>query len=179
MYNRLRRNFDIKVDTLKINVETLTGKLQELTESTNQAADDTNDSLNHTPPTMPLPTESTPLAKRIRKTLTPRTKSKVCKSLSVAGPSGSSKQYREQIRLNLSKIETVKRKLKSALCLSIEEFFNRTDVTKVCPDKKKVITDPFDPSVKVQIQYRMGYLQTLFEQYKAEVENECLWTSFK
>ena len=52
-------------------------------------------------------------------------------------------------------------------------------MTKVCPDKKKVITDPFDPSVKVQIRYRMGHLQTLFEQYKAEVENECSWTSFK
>ena len=25
----------------------------------------------------------------------------------------------------------------------------------------------------------MGHLQTLFEQYKAEVENECSWTSFK
>ena len=121
-YNRLRRNFDRKVDTLKINVEILTGKLQESTESTNQAADDTNDSLNHTPPAMPLPTESTPLAKRIWKTLTPPTKSKVCKSLSVAGPSGLSKQYREQIGLNLSKIETVKKKLRVHFVFQLKNF---------------------------------------------------------
>ena len=82
--------------------------------------------------------------------LSHRTNPKVGKSLSVTGPSGLSKQYRDQIGLSLSKIETVQKRTKNTLCCLIEEYFSRPDVTKLCPDKKKVVADPFDCNVTMK-----------------------------
>ena len=52
------------------------------------------------------------------------------------------KKFRDEIGLKTSKKFQPKSMEKSKLCKYVEEFFNHPDITKICPENKKVATDP-------------------------------------
>jgi len=123
--------------------------------------------------------ERTPLAKQIYSLLSPGTKQKTKRALSINKPVGFSKKIRTELGINIHKTENLKSTDKSALCKEVEKFFQRPDITKICPDKKKIVTDPSDKSSKVQVQYRMGTLKTLHHKFEAENKEPCSLSSFK
>ena len=69
-------------------------------------------------------------------------------------------------------------KCSSPLKQMISSFFERDDVTRVCPDRQKVATDPSDPERKVPLRYRMAYLKTLHLKFVAECELSCSYETF-
>ena len=146
-------------EVLKVRIRSLTSKLSKF-HSTPYSSDTGYDASssdvsidNHTPK------QRTPISRHIWDVLSPNTKRKTHRSLCIVRPEGLSGQIRKEIGLNINRQELPKCEIKSLLCQKIEEFFNRPDVTKICPDKKKVAVDPINRNVKVQIRYRMGYLK--------------------
>ena len=63
-------------------------------------------------------------------------------------PVGFSKKIRTELGINIHKNESLKSKAKSILCQEVEKFFQRPDITKICPDKKKTVADPNDKKNK-------------------------------
>ena len=111
--------------------------------------------------------------------LTPRTKGKVMTSLQNEElPKGLSYAVRKAIKVNLSNKLTEHVPYSSALCKAIEEYFERDDVSRLCPDTRNVCKDPSDANCLKQIRWRLGYLNTLHSKFIAESEFECSYQHF-
>ena len=90
---------------------------------------------------------------------------------------GLKQEFREQLGVNLG--NPVRSSLKcSPLKQMVSSFFERDDVTRVCPDRQKVATDPNDPERKVPATYRMAYLKTVHLKFVAECELSCSYETF-
>ena len=51
-------------------------------------------------------------------------------------------------------------------------------MTRVCPDRRKVATDPSDPERNMPVRYRMAYLKALYLKFVAECELLCSYETF-
>ena len=60
-----------------------------------------------------------------------------------------------------------------------DTFFLQEHITKLCPDKKRTITDPNTGDI-VQLQFRMGSLRSLHEQFLMRHEGtDCSLSTFQ
>lgn len=138
---------------LKVKVKTLTSKLRGKSiynspspSPSSVSSSDYDSSRSVSPNTISSCEERTPLAKQIFSLLSPGTKRKTKRALSINKPVGFSKKIRTELGINIHKTESLKSTVKSVLCKEVEKFFQRPDVTKICADKKKTATDPHQRS---------------------------------
>ena len=54
-----------------------------------------------------------------------------------------------------------------------ESFFNRDEISRLYPDKRKVIKNPAKPEEQQQIRYQLGYTKTLFYKFQALENIDC------
>ena len=73
---------------------------------------------------------------------------------------GMNYQFRKELGINLS-IKTKNTDSTTALQKSIEDFFLRDDVTRVCPETKKLKRNPNDLDEELPLRYRMSTLRCM------------------
>ena len=62
----------------------------------------------------------------------------------------------------------------SSLQREIELFFDRDDVSRVCPDKKKVVKNPNNSVAEtVPLRYRLSSLKVMYQKFLAESPLPC------
>ena len=110
------------------------------------------------------------VAKLIWNCLTPNTKrSTAIKMKNISPSSRSTRAIRNEIGLNLSKQFSPPDKDGSQLCQDVKKFFDRDDITSLCPDKKKAVKNPLDEDEEpTQIRYRNSNIQCLLAKFNAE-----------
>ena len=59
----------------------------------------------------------------------------------------------------------------------VESFFNRDDISRLCPDKKKV-KNPAKTEEQQQIHYQLGYTETLLYKFQASENIDCSYEIF-
>ena len=110
--------------------------------------------------------------------LTPRTKKNSKFNLQDQElPRGARQAIRKELGINLANEIHYSAHEKSDLCKTIEDFFEREDVSHVCPDIKRSIAEPNNPKEKKQIRWRFGHLSTLHKKFVAEI-TECSYSMF-
>ena len=85
---------------------------------------------------------------------------------------------RKQLGVNLSNDTVEHVPMSSALCKAIIDFFERDDVSKMCPNKRRKVGDPDNEAIKEQVRWRLGYLSTLHLKFLAETEYSCYYAIF-
>ena len=118
------------------------------------------------------------IASTIWKALSPKTKYNIKKKLASESDKvpGMNLKFRE-FGINLSNISPCTSRTPSSAILrgkTIHAFFERDDVSRICPDKKKMVMTNEGP---VQIRYLTDDLKMLHIKYCAEVEN-CDYSTF-
>ena len=87
----------------------------------------------------------------------------------ISPSSRSTRAIRNEIGLNLSKQFSPPDKDGSQLCQDVKKFFDRDDITSLCPDKKKAVKNPLDEDEEpTQIRYRNSNIQCLLAKFNAE-----------
>ena len=76
------------------------------------------------------------------------------------------KEQKKELGVNLSNSFEDERE-KMELQIAIENFFNQDDVSGVCPDTKKMVTN-VDHDEKVPIRYRLSTIDSLHEKFLSE-----------
>jgi len=92
-------------------------------------------------------------------------------------PKGMNYQFRKELGINLS-IKTKNTDSTTALQKSIEDFFLRDDVTRVCPETKKLKRNPNDLDEELPLRYRMSTLRSLYDKFIAESSHSCSYSYF-
>ena len=110
------------------------------------------------------------VAKTIWNCLTPNTKKSAAIKLKNVSPSSRpTVAIRTEIGLNLSRQFSPPDEAGSQLCQDVKKFFDRDDITALCPDKNKVVKNPLheddDPK---QVRYRTSNIQCLLAKFNAE-----------
>ena len=89
---------------------------------------------------------------------------------------GVNQSFRKVFGVNLS--NSVQRNSFMSPLQTKIKFFERDDVAKTCPDRKKMVKDPEDPSNKVAVRYRLAILKNLHDTFNAESEYTCAYETF-
>jgi hypothetical protein len=84
---------------------------------------------------------------------------------------GSQHDLRKELGINLSNSNVPKKKTPSPLHDRIEQFLNRDDISKPCPDKKKHVNNQ-------QIRYRLNHLTVLHQQFEIETGADIDYVTF-
>ncbi|CAF3986560.1 unnamed protein product [Rotaria sordida] len=84
---------------------------------------------------------------------------------------GSNSQFRKQLGINLSVQNQSKNIGPSKLESDIEQFFCQDNVSKLCPDKKKVINGG-------QVRHRLNHLYTLHQWFENETKIDIDYSTF-
>lgn len=114
--------------------------------------------------------------------MTPKTKRRLRDSLSESSLEYSARQRFREIGLNLSKSQQASKSGPSSTGTSTEledsivNFFHTDGVTKVCPDKKKVVE--IDGDI-VPLRYRLDNLKILHQKYLASQPLNCSLSTFQ
>ena len=112
----------------------------------------------------------------LRNSQTPRTKKKSKLTMKSNLSSGLINRFRNEVGINLSNPVQTSTQKKSRLELTIEQFFEREDVSRVTPDTRKVATNPDDKLEKKQIRYRLEHLKTIYLKFIAEENMDCSYS---
>jgi hypothetical protein len=86
-------------------------------------------------------------------------------------PRGSALDLRRKFGINLSNQSQPKKTSPSSLQTEIEQFFNRDDISKPCPDKKKHVDNH-------QIRYRLNHLTVLHQRFELETSIDIDYDTF-
>ena len=70
-------------------------------------------------------------------------------------------KIRRKIGINFSNLPEVNNEKVTGLQQTIIEFFKRDDVSRVCPDTKRMLKDPINAGEKVPVRYRLGCIPSL------------------
>ena len=82
---------------------------------------------------------------------------------------GVNQSFKKVLEVNLSNaVQCIL--FMTPLQTKIKEFFEWVDVTEACPDRKKTVKDPEDPSNKVAVRYRLATLKNLHDKFNAKSE---------
>ena len=153
---------------MKVNVSSLTQNNFSNHESSESSDDDnlgSSSSDSNDNPVYSTPNSNNPsVSQSIWKVLSPKTRRKTKLSLSMNSEPGLNNQLRKELGINISTEVHSNEVPKSNLNLLIDTFFLQEHITKLCPDKKRTITDPNTGDI-VQLQFRMGSLRLLHEQF--------------
>ena len=109
-------------------------------------------------------------AKAIWSCLTPNTRrSTAIKLKSLSPGSRPAAAIRKEIGLNLSYRHIPGNENGSLLCQEVKAFFDRDDVSSLCPDKNKVVKNPLDEDeAPTQVRYRNSNIRSLLAKFNAE-----------
>ena len=111
--------------------------------------------------------------------LSPSTKKKVKSKLQNEQlPIGMNTQIRKESGINLSINVRENKNSPTVLLKSIEDFFLRDDVTRVCPETKEVKKTPNDPDEEMPLRYRLSSLRSLHKKFVAESSLDCSYSYF-
>ncbi|CAF1455795.1 unnamed protein product [Adineta ricciae] len=78
-------------------------------------------------------------------------------------PRGSARDFRKKLGVNLSNSNAPKKTTPSILRNAIEQFLLQDHISKLCPDKNKVVGDH-------QVRYRLNHLSTLHQTFEYETD---------
>ena len=119
--------------------------------------------------------KSTSVSSLVWSNITPRSKRKVklnMQNSSTDLPRGTCSAVRRALGINLSNDCAVGKADKTTdLSKNIIDFFNRDDVSKVCPDSKKM-------QGSQPVRYRLAYLSILHNKFEAETGMTCHYSTF-
>ena len=87
-------------------------------------------------------------------------------------------QIRKELRINLSINVRENKNSPTVLQKSIEDFFLRDDVTRVCPETKKVKKTQNDPDEEMPLRHRLSSLPSLHKKFVAESSHDCSYSYF-
>ena len=173
--NRLWKRKREKVDNVSDKaVEDDPAEENEEFEGENECGEEVQDVSCCSKSTPPKPS----VARAIWETLSPNAKRKSTLQLKLNKPV-SAYAVRKEIGINVSREISPRDSKKTELCEEVEKFFQQEDVTRLCPDKKKVVKDPINPDIQQQIRYRACSLKVLHAQFQAERSTDCSFPSFK
>ena len=114
------------------------------------------------------------------KCLSPNQKKRVKTKLVHDGvPEGLNRKMRNELGINLSNtnVELPSNEF-TELQQLIRQFFFRDDVSRVCPDTKRMKKNPANPDEILPVRYRLCSLKSLYEKFKAENMQECSFSYF-
>ena len=87
--------------------------------------------------------------------------------------------FREELAINLRNEMLMPPLQESPLQHEIERLFDCDDVSRVCPDKKKVIKNPNNSVAEpVPLRYRLSSLKVLYQKFLAESSLSCSYETF-
>ena len=92
-------------------------------------------------------------------------------------PQGEKENFRKVLGINLSNEVYLGKEDRSGMAEKVKNFFDREDVSQVCPDTRKFKTDP-ESGEKVPLRYRFHYLTLLHMKFLAETSEECCYETF-
>ena len=111
--------------------------------------------------------------------LSPSTKKKVKSKLQNEQlPIGMNTQIRKESGINLSINVRENKNSPTVLLKSIEDFFLRDDVTRVCPETKEVKKTPNDPDEEMPLRYRLSSFRSLHKKFVAVTSLDCSYSYF-
>ena len=90
---------------------------------------------------------------------------------------GMNLKIRKELGVNLSNSFKDERE-KTELQTAIENFFNQDDVSRVCPDTKKMVKNA-DDDEKVPIRYRPSSIDSIYEMFLSGSHLNCNVSYFK
>ena len=102
------------------------------------------------------------ISKSLFNSMTPRSKRKTKLRLKDSFSPGEKKNFRRFLGINLSNEIQLGKEDRSGMAEKVKKFFDREDVSQVCPDTRKFKKDPITGE-KVPLRYRMHYLTLLYE----------------
>ena len=157
--HKLTKEMEAKIDVLS-----LMGKRKR-----EQKDDEDEDDANET---------NTSLAEVIWDNMTPLSKKRTKLSMeSRELPPNTKRQARKDLGINFSNTVDIRCEKMTSLQERIEIFFNRDDISRVCPDRKKVATNPTNALERKPIRYQLGHSKLLHAKFMAE-DVECLYPTF-
>ena len=110
--------------------------------------------------------------------LTPKSRRKATLKLKETDtPIGLSHQFQEELGVSLSNpISSLYER--DSIKTKVESFFNRDDISRLCPHKRKVVKNPAKQEEQQQICYQLGYTKTLFYIFQALENIDCSYETF-
>lgn len=165
---RQRRRLLKKDAELIVNVASLTGKRKRTENCEDNDCSDDESRMDET--------ES--FGQFIWKNMSPLSKKKAKLNMSQQEISPKIRKEFRNVGVNLSNRIKVREIEQSELEKEVESFFNRDDVSRVCPDAKKQATNPLNKEEKHPIRWQLGHFNVLHAKFLAESNLECSYTTF-
>ena len=109
--------------------------------------------------------------------MTPQSKRKTKLRLKDSLLPGEKESFRKVLGVNLSNEISLGKEDRSGLAEKVKLFFDREDVSLVCPDTRKYAKDP-GTAEKVPVRYRLDYLTLLHAKFIAETSDNCCYETF-
>ena len=117
------------------------------------------------------------VSKFLWNSLTPKSRRKAKLKLKETDtPAGLSHQFGEELGVNFS--NSISSSYERDSIKTKVDFFNRDDISRLCPDKQKVVKNPAKPEEQQQIRYQLGYTKTLFYKFQALENIDCSCETF-
>ena len=155
--NRLRRK------QLKIRTPEPSTKIKKWTQSNNTLS----------PTTSPLK-----VSKLLWNSLIPKSRRKAKLKLKETDtPAGLSHHFQEKLGVNLSNPISSSYE-RDWIKTKVASFCNRDDISRLYPDKQKVVKNPAKPEEQQQICYQLGYTKMLFYKFHALEDTDCCYETF-
>ena len=174
---KVRRKKDIEIARLQNELESVRLELSLITKDTtiDITTNDMNTDSNSD-------TESEPdliVSQTLWKSMTPTSKKRTKLNLTQQQlPRGVASKMRG-LGLNLSKsIDAMPSTSSSGIEESIHTFFKQDDVTRICPDKKAVITNPENKEEQMPAHYRLSSLSFLHKKFTLQQGSQCVYSTF-
>ena len=117
------------------------------------------------------------ISKSLFNSLTPTSKKKAKLRLRDTLSPGGKRAFRKLLGVNLSNEVNLGVEDRSGMAEKVKNFFDREDVTRVCPDTRKFSKDPVTGE-KVPLRYRLHYLTMLHSKFLTETTEECCYETF-
>ena len=117
------------------------------------------------------------ISKSLFNSMTPQSKRKTKLRLKGSLLPGEKESFREVLCVNLSNEISLGKEDRSGLGEKVKLFFDREDVSLVCPDTRKYAKDP-GTAEKVPLRYRLHYLTLLHAKFIAETSDNCCYETF-
>ena len=112
--------------------------------------------------------------------MSPSSRRKVKGRISNAGtPAGLNSLFRREVGVNLSNAINEPKQEETKLQLEIKNFFLRDDISRTCPDTKRMKVNPEDKEEKVPVIYWLGTLHCLHDKFLAESITGCSLEYFR
>ena len=117
------------------------------------------------------------ISKSLFSSMTPMSKKKTKLKLRDTLSPGGKRAFRKLLGINLSSEVNLGVEDRSGMAEKVKSFFDREDVTRVCPDTRKFSKDPVTGE-KVPLRYRLHYLTMLHSKFLTETTEECCYETF-